>query len=114
MSRPNLNEFALRGRWRVDSEASTAVGAGAAIQARVQAAAVYLVLTSAGNLPRSVRVLLDGRPITARAAGTDVHDGAVRVTGQRLYGLVSRPVAEQHDLTLEIPSGVSAYAFTFG
>ncbi len=114
VSHPQLNEFGLRGRWRTDSESATPVSPAATIQARVQAASVYLVLTSAGNLPRTVRVLLDGRPITPRAAGADVHEGAVRVTGQRLYALVSRPTAEQHDITVEIPPAVSAYDFTFG
>jgi hypothetical protein len=38
----------------------------------------------------------------------------VTVTGQRLYGLVSLPVAERHRLTLEFEPGVRAYDFTFG
>ncbi len=109
-----LNEFALRGGWRVGSESATPVAPGAAIEARVQAADVYLVMTSAGGRPRDVRVLLDGHPIGPRAAGADVHGGTVRVQGQRLYALVARPSAEQHDLTVEIPPGVSAYDFTFG
>jgi hypothetical protein len=75
---------------------------------------VYLVLTSSGNLPRQARVLLDGRPILAADAGADVHGAAVHVLGQRLYGLFSRPAAEQHALTVEVPPGVTAYDFTFG
>jgi hypothetical protein len=59
-------------------------------------------------------VLLDGRPISAADAGADVHDGMVTVRGQRLYGLISLPSAQQHTLTLKIPPGVSAYDFTFG
>jgi hypothetical protein len=38
----------------------------------------------------------------------------VTVRGQRLYGLVSLPAAADHELTLDIPAGVSAYDFTFG
>jgi cytochrome c biogenesis protein CcdA/thiol-disulfide isomerase/thioredoxin len=111
---PQLNEFGLRGTWRVSSESSTAVSSGAEIEAGFQAAHVYLVMTSAGNAPRSVRVLLDGRPIGGRSAGADVHGGLVTVTGQRLYSLVSLRSAQQHALTLQIPPGVSAYDFTFG
>ncbi|HTX32301.1 MAG TPA: cytochrome c biogenesis protein CcdA [Solirubrobacteraceae bacterium] len=111
---PALNEFALRGAWRVTSEFVTPAAAGAAIQGGVQAAHVYLVMTSAGNTPRTVRVLLDGRPIPSSAAGTDVHGGQVTVSGQRLYSLVSLPQAEFHSLTVEIPPGVEAYDFTFG
>jgi hypothetical protein len=36
------------------------------------------------------------------------------VHGQRLYSLVSLPAAQQHDLTLQVPPGVSAFDFTFG
>ncbi len=114
VSNPQLNEFGLHGTWRVNDEAATAVSNGASIAAGFQAAHVYLVLTSSGNTPRSVRVLLDGRPISARAAGADVHGGSVTVTGQRLYSLVSLPSSEQHALTVEVPPGVSAYDFTFG
>jgi cytochrome c biogenesis protein CcdA/thiol-disulfide isomerase/thioredoxin len=111
---PPLNEFALHGTWRVGSQSSTPSSSGAAIEAGFQAAHVYLVLTSTGGVPRQVHVLLDGRPVPARAAGPDVRDGAVVVRGQRLYSLVSLPNAQQHSLTLQVPPGVSAYDFTFG
>ncbi len=111
---PALNEFALHGAWRVSDESATPAATGAAVEAGFQAAHVYLVLTSAGDTPRQVRILLDGRPIGARAAGADVHGGVVTVTGQRLYSLVSLPSAQQHALTVEVPQGVSAYDFTFG
>jgi cytochrome c biogenesis protein CcdA/thiol-disulfide isomerase/thioredoxin len=109
-----LNEFALRGTWNTSSESATAYAPGAAILARFQAANVYLVLTSSGNVPRRVRVLLDGRTIPPADAGADVHAGWVTVRGQRLYSLVSLPGAEQHSLTVELPPHVSAYDFTFG
>jgi hypothetical protein len=100
---PALNEFALHGHWRVTSEDATPTARGASIQAGFQAAHVYLVLTSAGNQPRAVRVLLDGRPA-----------GVVTVRQQGLYSLVSLHRAEFHTLTVEVPQGVSAYDFTFG
>ncbi len=71
-------------------------------------------MTSAGNVPRRGQVLLDGHPIRVRDAGADVHGGGVTVQRERLYSLVSFPSAQQHALTLELPPGVSAYAFTFG
>jgi cytochrome c biogenesis protein CcdA/thiol-disulfide isomerase/thioredoxin len=111
---PPLNQFALHGTWRVGSQSSTPTSPGAAIEAGFQAARVYLVLTSAGGVPRQVRVLLDGRPIQPRVAGTDVRGGAVTVRGQRLYSLVSLGAAQQHALTVQLPPGVSAYDFTFG
>jgi thiol-disulfide isomerase/thioredoxin len=111
---PALNQFALHGTWRVSSESATPTSSGATIQAGFQAAHVYLVLTSTGGVPRMLRVLIDGHPVSAKAAGADVHHGVVTVTGQRLYALFSRPQAEQHVLTIQVPPGVSAYDFTFG
>jgi cytochrome c biogenesis protein CcdA/thiol-disulfide isomerase/thioredoxin len=110
----SLNQFALKGPWDASSESITAEGAGASISGAVQAAKVYLVLTSAGNVPRQGRVLLDGQPIPNAHAGADVHNGVVTVTGQRLYSLVSFPAAQQFAFTVELPPGVSAYDFTFG
>ncbi len=109
-----LNTFALRGTWRETQQYATPTSTGAEIQAGFQAAHVYLVMTSAGNVARRVRVLLDGHPISGNAAGSDVHGSTITVRGQRLYSLVSLPSAQEHDLTLEVPPGVSAYDFTFG
>jgi hypothetical protein len=109
-----LNNFALRGTWRITQQSAAPVSDGALIQARFQAAHVYLVMTSAANAARRVRVLLDGHPIAARSAGSDVHAATVTVKGQRLYSLVSLASAQDHELTLRLPPGVSAYDFTFG
>jgi len=99
----SLNEAALKGTWSVGSESATPVSSGASIELGFQAAKVYLVMTSAGNVPRRVTVLLDGRPYSA-----------VTVSRQQLYTLVSLPNDQQHALTVQIPPGVSAYDFTFG
>jgi cytochrome c biogenesis protein CcdA/thiol-disulfide isomerase/thioredoxin len=109
-----LNEFSLKGPWDASSQSITAVGSGAQISGAVQAAKVYLVLTSAGNVPRQGRVLLDGQPIPNAHAGADVKNGVVTVTGERLYSLVSFPTAEDFAFTVQLPPGVSAYDFTFG
>jgi cytochrome c biogenesis protein CcdA/thiol-disulfide isomerase/thioredoxin len=111
---PGLNQWALKGKWDVGSQSITPVGADAEVTGGVQAAKVYLVLTSAGNVPRQGRVLLDGKPIPSAHAGTDVKNGIVTVTGERLYSLVSFPTAQDFDFTVQLPPGVSAYDFTFG
>jgi thiol-disulfide isomerase/thioredoxin len=105
--------FSLGGRWAIGRESARAV-LGATITARVVGRAVYLVLPSAGDCPRRVRVQLDGRPIRARDAGADVHGGAATVRAQRLYSLVKLRTAGEHVLGLRLDSGVSGYAFTFG
>jgi hypothetical protein len=106
------NEFAYHGKWRITLESATA-GAGASLDLNFGARRVYLVLGSPGQ-DRKVRVLLDGRPIAVGDAGSDVHGGAVTVTGQRLYNLVNLPAVGHHVLTLEPEAGVMGYAFTFG
>ena len=111
---PILNEFGLHGTWNATAEGVRPVAPGASITGRFQAAHVYLVMTSTDNRPRTARVLLNGRPIPASAAGSDVHNGLVTVQGQRLYSLISLPQDEQQTFTIQIPPGVSAYDFTFG
>ncbi|HZO05782.1 MAG TPA: cytochrome c biogenesis protein DipZ [Solirubrobacterales bacterium] len=105
--------LAYGGRWRISPDAATAV-AGSKLELNFGARRVFLVLGSAGGAPRPVRVLLDGRPIPSRYAGTDVHGGTATISSQRLYRLVELPQAERHLLTLEFAPGVSGYAFTFG
>jgi cytochrome c biogenesis protein CcdA/thiol-disulfide isomerase/thioredoxin len=109
---PPANEFAYHGKWRIALDSATA-GTGASLDLNFGARRVYLVLGSPGH-DRKVRVLLDGQPISGVDAGSDVHDGAVSVTGQRLYNLVDLPRVGQHVLTLEPEAGVMGYAFTFG
>ncbi|HWE14285.1 MAG TPA: cytochrome c biogenesis protein CcdA [Solirubrobacteraceae bacterium] len=111
---PVLNEFGLHGTWNAGSQSVTPLSSGASITGRFQAAHVYLVMTSAGGVPRSARVLIDGRPIPRDEAGADVHGGRITVSAQRLYSIVSLPADELHTLTIEIPPGISAYDFTFG
>jgi cytochrome c biogenesis protein CcdA/thiol-disulfide isomerase/thioredoxin len=108
-----VNEFAFSGTWQTAAQPVTAI-ADAGIDVEFQAKNVYLVLSSAGNVPRPVQVLLDGRPIPAADAGADVHDGVVTVKGERLYTLASLPRNEQHRLSLRFAPGVTGYAFTFG
>jgi cytochrome c biogenesis protein CcdA/thiol-disulfide isomerase/thioredoxin len=109
----SLNQFVYSGSWQIAAQPATAL-AGAGIDAEFQAKDVYLVLTSQGGRPRTLRVLLDGHPIGAADAGADVHGGVVTVTGQRLYTLVSLHTDQRHRLGLRFSPGISGYAFTFG
>jgi cytochrome c biogenesis protein CcdA/thiol-disulfide isomerase/thioredoxin len=108
-----LNDFAYSGKWNISSQPAEAV-AGAGIDVEFQAKNVYLVLSSPGERPLPVHVLLDGRSIAAADAGADVHSGVVTVTGQRLYTLASLARNERHHLSLRFAPGVAGYAFTFG
>ena len=108
-----LNEFVYSGTWNIAEQPATAVS-DAGIDMQFEAKNVYLVLSSADESPRQVQVLLDGKPISAKDAGADVREGAVTITGQRLYSLVSLPRDQEHRLSLRFAPGVSGYAFTFG
>ena len=108
-----LNDFALGGTWNVSGQAATAVR-DAIVDVEFQAAKVYLVLSSRGGLARSIHVSLDGMLPGRGSAGGDVRAGTVTVRAQRLYELISLSDAQQHRLSLAVPPGVSAYAFTFG
>src|SRR4051794_33041407 len=94
------DHLAYGGTWRIGGAAGTAVRR-ASLRLDFGARRVYLVLGSRAGAPRSVRVRLDGRPITARAGGADVRDGRVRVVRQRLYSLVALPRVERHLLSLD-------------
>jgi cytochrome c biogenesis protein CcdA/thiol-disulfide isomerase/thioredoxin len=107
-----LSTLRYGGRWAVSRPSARALP-GARLDLRFRARRVFLVLGSPGHR-RSVHVSLDGRPIPASLSGGDVHGGAVRVSFQRLYRLVSLPRVETHTLSLSFDPGVLGYAFTFG
>ncbi len=109
---PPTNEFAYRGRWKIALDSATAQR-DAALDLSFGARRVYLVLGSPGH-SRRVRVLLDGQPIPDSLAGSDVKNGVVEVTAQRLYNLVNLSKVENHTLRLIPEAGVMGYAFTFG
>src|ERR671930_501846 len=93
-----LDELAYSGSWLVGGERIMA-GRDARLRLHFHAHDVYLVLGGSGT----VRVLVDGR-----AAGT------VRVTGDRLYTLLSGKKLREGVLELRFSPGIQAYAFTFG
>ncbi len=111
----DLNEFALGGKWQVDSQSITPVAGVGSIVGGVQARDVYLVMTSDGNVPRRGRVLIGGQPIPAAYRGSDVGPGGYfTVVGERLYNLVKLKADAQMQVTVQIPPGIHAYDFTFG
>ena len=98
-----VNTWGLRGVFTATDQSITAVGHGGSITGGFQAANVYLVMTSAGAVPRKVHVLLNGHPYRT-----------LTVVGQRLYPLISLPSDQRGVVTVQLPAGVSAYDFTFG
>jgi hypothetical protein len=85
----------------------------ARLQLSFNARDVFLVAGSTAG-PRTLKVLLDGHPIAASAAGADVRGARATIGFQRLYRVVELPKVEHHLLTLEAAPGISDYSFTFG
>ncbi|HSC51463.1 MAG TPA: hypothetical protein VLD16_14470 [Gaiellaceae bacterium] len=113
----NLNEWALAGRWAIESRASVSDEADARLAFRFHARDVNLVM---GPRPRGVsipfRVTVDGEP-PGDAHGLDVDEhGNGTLEPQRLYQLVREPGSIE-ERTVEVAflaPGAEAYCFTFG
>jgi cytochrome c biogenesis protein CcdA/thiol-disulfide isomerase/thioredoxin len=106
-----LSALRYGGVWNISAWSATAVR-NAALQLHFTSQRVYLVMGASHTTATSV--LLDGHPIPARLAGSDVQDGLAHVGPDRLYRLVNLPSVQTHTLTVEAPSGLSVYDFTFG
>ena len=105
--------YRLGGEWKIGPQSATS-GKNAFLDYRTVSQRTFLVLGSAGDKPRKMEVLLDGKPISAADAGDDVKNGVATISNQRLYRLVDTGKVETHTLTLRPAPGISGYAFTFG
>lgn len=103
----------LGGPWNFSSEFAEAQGP-ATIDYTYSAKNVYMVASSDNGV--TLKILLDGKPIDASVAGSDVaSDGTVTVKENRLYSLVNGSGYGQHTLQIQVEStGLDAYTFTFG
>jgi thiol-disulfide isomerase/thioredoxin len=116
-SQLRLNQWALAGNWKVQSESVQLSKAGGRIAFQFHARDLNLVMGSGarGSTVR-FRVLIDGRPPGA-AHGVDVDEqGYGTVAEPRMYQLIRQPqpIAEhQFEIEFEAPD-VQAFDFTFG
>ena len=104
------DHFYLEGQWQNLPDSMKLVSQNGKIVLPYYAKDVHIVAANKIDL----QVLLDGNPITADNAGTDIQNDVVHVTENRLYNLVSSSVAGQHTLTIIAQSGFEIYTFTFG
>lgn len=110
------NTFSLGGEWTITDQ-NAITGKNATLSYNFTAGYVYLVLRpSAANKASVVKVLLDGKPVNAANEGSDVKNGVLNVTTDRLYNLIDlHGKTENHVLKLEFETpGTQGYAFTFG
>jgi len=94
------DQVGLRGPWHIEDESILADGDGSVLNLNFLAKRVYLVLSGSSKTP--LEVVLDGRSY-----------GKITVDGDRKYDIVATSY-QRHQLSLKIPKGVRAYAFTFG
>jgi hypothetical protein len=115
--RLRLNQWALSGKWTMQTQSSALNESAGRITYRFHARDLHLVMgpTAKGAAVR-FRVLIDGLPPRA-AHGSDIDEqGNGAVTEQRLYQLIRQPypIAERLFEIEFLDPGVEAFAFTFG
>lgn len=110
-----LNQLYLGGTWDFEDQYATNMNAGATVTYEYDAGNVYMVAAGAAG-GTVVDVMQDGAPISAADAGTDVQNGKITISGNRLYNLVKNADGGgEHTLQLIIETpGLQAYTFTFG
>ena len=108
----NLQEdyFYLEGQWQNFDDRMKLVSENGKIVLPYFAKSVNIVAAGQSEL----QILLDGNPITPDDAGTDMQDGLVHVSDERLYNIISTKEAASHTLTIMAKPGFEIYTFTFG
>jgi hypothetical protein len=97
-----VNDFAYGGTWTIAAQQALA-GAGATIDADVEAKNVYIVLSPPAHGSGTVAVSVDGR-----------HTTTLDVTQQRLYHVAHFATDSRHSIHLRFSAGTSGFSFTFG
>ena len=104
----------LKGAWRVEAQKITSESDASELSLNFIASQVYLVMEAKG--PQTVAVLLDGEPLPKSFYTADMDsEGRLLVQEARKYDVINlKGEYGRHLLTLRMPKGVSAFAFTFG
>lgn len=94
------DQVGLKGPWRAEDEYIVAGGDSCYLDYNFLATRVYLVLAGSSTTP--IEIFLDGK-----------HYGRIDINGDRKYDIVTAAYG-RHLLSLKVPQGIKAYAFTFG
>lgn len=100
LERGNKDQVVLKGKWKKEGERITSESSESYLDINVLAKQVYLVLSGTSKEP--LKVFLDGKLVKE-----------IIVNGPRKYDIAETEYGK-HQLSLQVPEGVSAYAFTFG
>lgn len=97
---PYAEQVSLQGKWKAEPEYIISEEDGSELNYNFLATQVYLVL--GGTSKKPIEVYLDGKKVKE-----------FTMDGDRKYDIVTAPYG-RHQLSLKIPKGIKAYAFTFG
>lgn len=108
------NKVGLKGLWLIESENITSKSPDSQLDLNFLATRVYLVL--GGKSQEPIKVMLDDKPLPKEYYSDDMNgQGEIYVREPRKYDMLNlHGQYGRHKLTLIIPTGISAYAFTFG
>jgi len=108
------DKVGLRGDWKIGDQSITSESPTSELTLNFEATRVYLVMSS--DKPALVKVLLDGKLISKDNYTDDMDaEGNIKVHEPRKYDIVNMHMKYgRHTVTLVVPAGVQAFAFTFG
>lgn len=107
------NTFAFEGEIEIGPESSNPK-AGSKLKINFKSKEVFLVMNPNNAESSQAKIYLDGELIN-EYAGSDVKDGVITITSDRLYKLVKLAEQSRHTLEIEfLDSNTNIFAFTFG
>jgi cytochrome c biogenesis protein CcdA/thiol-disulfide isomerase/thioredoxin len=114
-SKPPLNQFSFGGNWDIAPEFAKS-SPGSTIVENFTGSHVYIILKPRqSGATDKVLVSLNGLPLSGSTAGSDVRNGVISVTQDRLYDVFdsSKSGTGLLKFTFQNP-GTEAFTFTFG
>lgn len=104
----------INGQWFVEPEYIQSVDDTDTIELNFLASKVFLVLGGQSDQP--LKILLDDKPLPKEYYSDDMDSkGQLFVKEPRMYTIIDlKDEFGRHKLTLQVPKGIQAYAFTFG
>jgi cytochrome c biogenesis protein CcdA/thiol-disulfide isomerase/thioredoxin len=114
-SKPPLNQFAFGGSWKIAPEFAESSPRSTIVE-NFAGSHVYMILKpSQSGATDKVLVSLNGVPLSGSTAGSDVRNGVISVTEDRLYDVFDSAKSGTGILKFTfLNSGTEAFTFTFG
>ncbi len=108
----NVNEWDLSGSWQTYADRITSSQDGSTLRFHVQAKDVYVVVSTTDGQNKQIKVNADGT--SSSWTTSDDPNGLLNLSNSSIYHLAAFSSVQDSTISLDIPSGVSLYTFTFG